>query len=304
MRRVLLFLLVFALVAATACGTDSGDAGDAGSGKAACVEPFEQAYSGAEAYPVFASTELVVGENRFLVGVLNDDDAPIGSPDIDVHVEFFDLTKCPEEAAGEEDMEFFYTIPKSVGLYRTEATFDAAGTWGAEVTITGDGIEETLKGSFPVLEESSSVAIGEEPPASDTPTSDDVKDLSEISTDKRPNPRFYELSIADALKRGQPFVVAFTTPKFCQTQTCGPTLEVVKSVAKDFPKTTFVHVEPYELPADPAKLEPVKAVLDWGLRTEPWVFVVDEKGEVAAKFEGGLAPEELEGALEEVVGNG
>ena len=32
---------------------------------------------------------------------------------------------------------------------------------------------------------------------------------------------------------------------------------------------------------------------EWGLSTEPWVFVVDAEGRVAAKFEGVLSEEEL-----------
>ena len=299
LRRLVSLLLLVALVL-VACGGEEEDSSASGPGEADCVEPFTGAFEDAEAYPVFASTEVVVGTNRFLVGILNDDDAPIGSPDIDVHIRFFDLTDCPEQPAGEADMKFFYSIPDAVGLYRTEARFDEAGTWGADVTISGDGIDETVKASFEVVEESSTPAIGERPPGSDTPTADDVKKLSEISTDNNPDPRFYQLSIAEALERGEPFVVAFATPKFCQTQTCGPTLDIVQSVAKDFPKTTFIHVEPYELPADPSQLEPVPSVEDWGLPSEPWVFVIDAGGEVAAKFEGALAPEELRSALEEV----
>ena len=301
MLRRLLATLLLIPVALAACGGEGDD--PAGSGKsdaAGCVEPFTGAFEDVEAYPIFASTEVVVGTNRLLVGILNENDAPIGSPDVDVHIQFFDLTDCPEEPAGEADMKFFYSIPETVGLYRTEARFDSPGTWGAEVSISGDGVDETVKASFEVQEESSSPAIGERPPESDTPTADDVKKLSEISTDDDPDPRFYQVSIAEALEAGEPFVVAFATPKFCQTQTCGPTLDIVQSVAKDFSKVTFIHVEPYELPADPSQLEPVKSVLEWGLQSEPWVFVIDGKGEVAAKFEGALAPEELRSALEKL----
>ena len=300
MVRRLVTLLLVAFFTFAACGGGGDGTSDSGGGDSGCREPFTGPFAGAEAYPVFASSEVVVGTNRFLVGVLNDDDAPIGSPDVDVHIRFFDLTDCPEQPAGEADMKFFYSIPETVGLYRTEARFDEPGTWGAEVSISGEGIDEMLKASFEVLEEPSSPAIGERPPASDTPTAKDVKDLSEISTDRDPDPRFYELSIADALERGKPFVVAFATPKFCQTQTCGPTLDIVQSVAKDYPELTFIHVEPYELPADPSQLEPVPSVVEWGLKTEPWVFVIDGNGEVTAKFEGALAPEELRAALEEL----
>ena len=299
-RRLLLVLSAAGLVLAAACGDSSKEGSSEAGDAASCRAPFQKALSGVEAYPVFASSDVAVGENRLLVGLLNDDDAPIGAPDIDMHIQFFDLSECPEEAAGAADMEFIWSIKPAVGLYKTNATFDSAGTWGAEVTITGSGLDETVKASFDVKEAPSTPAIGDEAPSVDTPTSEDVKDLSEISTDDKPDPRYYDVSVADALKRKEPFVIAFATPKFCQTQTCGPTLDIVKSVAQEFPKVTFIHVEPYELPADPAALEPSEAVQEWGLPSEPWVFVVDEEGKVAAKFEGSLAPAELEEAVNDL----
>jgi hypothetical protein len=295
--RLLIAMIALVLTAAGCGGSDEGGS-DAGSGGEDCRKPFEQALGSTPAYPVFASSDVSVGENRFLVGLLNDDDAPIGDPSIDMSIEFFDLTSCPEKSAGEADMEFIWSIKPNVGLYKTDATFDSAGMWGAEVTVTGDGLNETVKASFDVKEEPSTPAIGDPAPAVETPTADDVKDLSEISTDKNPDPRYYELSIDEALKQKEPFVVAFATPEFCQTQTCGPTLDIVKSVAEGFPKETFIHVEPYKLPADPSALEPIPAVQEWGLPTEPWVFVVDADGNVTAKFEGTIAPTELKAALQ------
>ncbi len=306
LRRSLFLLLAAALLVATACGGSGGggqSGGDGGSDAGAaddCRQEFQQPLGDVAAYPVFASSDVAVGKNRFLVGLLNDDDAPIGDPKIDMQIEFFDLSECPATPAGKADMDFIWSIKPTVGLYVTEARFDSAGTWGAEVTITGDGLDETVKASFDVKEQPSTPALGEPAPAVDTPTADDAKDLSEISTDDNPDPRYYEVSIADALKRGEPFVVAFATPKFCQTQTCGPTLDIVKDVAKDFPKMTFIHVEPYELPADPSALKPIPAVEEWGLPSEPWVFVVDERGRVTAKFEGALAPSELAAAVKKL----
>ena len=44
----------------------------------------------------------------------------------------------------------------------------------------------------------------------------------------------------------------------------------------------------------------VEADIAWGLPTEPWVFVVDAKGTVVARFEGVFALEELGAVLEGV----
>ena len=266
-------------------------------GQGSGAKSFEQPFTDVKAYPVFASSEIVVGPNRLLVGLLNDKDAPIGSPKVDMRIEFFDLDRSARSPVAHADMGFVWIQRPYLGLYKSRVRFDSAGKWGAEVTVKGDGLNETVRASFEVSKESSTPALGSRPPASDTPTASDVGKLSAISTDDDPTPRFYDLSIAQALEAGRPSVVVFATPKFCASATCGPTLDVVEEVARGFPEVNFVHVEPYELPADPANLRPVKAVSQWGLPSEPWVFVMNSKGRVVEKYEGIVGPSELRAGL-------
>jgi hypothetical protein len=40
---------------------------------------------------------------------------------------------------------------------------------------------------------------------------------------------------------------------------------------------------------------------DWGLNSEPWVFVIDAQGIITAKFDGIASYEEMEAALVGVV---
>jgi hypothetical protein len=294
-KNKLLILSVFAALAMTAgaCGGESG--GVESPAAANTPDAFNTPYKDAKAFPVFISSEIVVGENRFLVGLLDENDAPIGVPAIDVRISFFDLREGSAEPTSQKDMGFIWTIPGERGVYVTNAAFDHPGEWGAEVSIEGKGIDERLRGSFLVKKNPSTPGIGDAAPSVDTPTSGDVGDLSEISTDTHPDPRFYRLSVKEALDAGKPFVLTFATPKFCQTAVCGPTLDVVKGVARDFPRMTFIHVEPYQ---DLNNIgEVVPAVVEWGLESEPWVFVVDGEGVVRAKFEGVLGPGELRRAL-------
>jgi hypothetical protein len=285
--------LIAALLGACGDGNDGGER-PAGSGG----PDFRDSFEGAEAYPVFISSEVVVGENRFLVGLLDDNDAPIGDRKIDVSIAFFDLSGESARETERAEMDFISLEPGSRGVYVTHPTFDHPGTWGAEVTIDGRGIDEELKGSFEVKESSTTPPLGSPAPPSDTPTSDDVGDLAEISTDPKPDPRFYEKSVAEALKDGDPFVLVFATPKFCQTAACGPALDVVKGVSEDFERVTFIHVEPYKNLDDIGN--PVASVLEWGLPSEPYIFVVDDNGEVAAKFEGVVGAGELRAALDDL----
>jgi hypothetical protein len=39
---------------------------------------------------------------------------------------------------------------------------------------------------------------------------------------------------------------------------------------------------------------------EWGLRTEPWTFLVDGAGVIQARYEGGITFAELEPALEQL----
>ena len=82
---------------------------------------------------------------------------------------------------------------------------------------------ETTRVTFEVHDDSPSVAVGEKAPASKTPTLADVGgDISKISTDTKPDPAFYQTSVADALAAHKPFVLIFATPKFCADRPVRP----------------------------------------------------------------------------------
>jgi hypothetical protein len=296
-KRFLSMLLVVGLLTA-ACG-GSGDGSVPAADEPSTPDEFGSSFAGGEVYPVFASTEVVVGENRFLVGLLDDNDAPIASPDIEMSVSFVPLEGGTKVAA--EAMDFIYTVPNERGLYVAHPTFDMAGDWGAVFKVNGEGLDETLRARLEVKKEGTTPAIGDPAPPSDTPTADDVGDLAEISTAQDPDPAFYETSVKEALANEEPFVLVFATPKFCASQVCGPTLEDVGRVAGDFPKLTFIHSEIYE-DLDPTQ-PPVEAVTEWGLPSEPWVFVVDAKGRIAAKYEGAVSPAELKPVLQKLAGS-
>src|SRR6185437_3322551 len=133
------------------------------------------------------------------------------------------------------------------------------------------------------------VGVGDPAPASKTPTLADVGgDVAKLSTDKTPEPAFYETSIDQALAAKKPFVVIFATPKFCRTGQCGPTLDRVKPFVARYPTVTFINVEPYELKFENGSLqpvldanndlEPVATTAEWHLFNEPTVYVVNREG--------------------------
>ena len=92
-------------------------------------------------------------------------------------------------------------------------------------------------------------------------------------------------------------MIVFATPAFCTTGACTPVMDLVRGMAPDYPDVDWVHVEVYTNLDDPDHLEVVSAVEEWGLRTEPWVFVVDSAGFIAARFEGVVSAEEIAAVL-------
>ena len=100
------------------------------------------------------------------------------------------------------------------------------------------------------------------------------------------------------MKAKAPFVVSFSTPKYCTTRTCGPVTDVVSEVRRrhEGEGVRFMHVEIYE-DNDPTK-GTNEWVNEWGLPSEPWVFLVGPDGRVRERFEGTVSVRELDEAVQ------
>jgi hypothetical protein len=265
--------------------------------------------------PLIVTNRIVCGEARIVFLFLDDQQRVVSSPDRTASVAFYDLGRDAEmPAVPAADAEFVWAIPDERGMYIVNAELPNAGIWGAEITTEAPQAEtETIRMTFEVADSTPTVQIGDQAPASDTPTAADVDgDLSRISTDANPMPAFYETSVADALAAHKPFVLAFATPKFCTSEQCGPTLDSIKPIAEAHPDVTFINVEPYVLEYTDGQLQPVldanqqlqaaPATDEWGLLSEPWIFVVDKGGIVRGSFEGVVGQSELEEAVAQVEG--
>jgi hypothetical protein len=260
--------------------------------------------------PILVSAEVGVGHSRVLFTVQDDAARTIASPDLSVEMRFYDLRASTTTPASEVRSTFRWLIPDTRGVYVAYADFGRAGDWGAEVIGRSAGqTDRVARVTFSVREKTGTPAIGEDAPPSDTPTATDRGALAAISTDQHPDITFYAVSIRDAIAAAKPFVVVFATPAFCESRTCGPALDLVKKVAPHYAgRVTFIHVEPYRLHLVEGRIQPIlgasgnpqpiRAVVQWGLPTEPYVFVVDAHAKVAAKFEGPAYPDELKAALD------
>ena len=101
------------------------------------------------------------------------------------------------------------------GLYVAQVTFARPGPWGIEIlAYQGNGFE-TARVKVMVLDSSRTPLLGSPAPRSHNIVVADVRNLRQIDTSERPDPRLHRVRIADAIKHGKPQVIVFATPQFC-----------------------------------------------------------------------------------------
>jgi hypothetical protein len=261
-------------------------------------------------YLVNNANEMTCGTNRLLFLLLDPKtNAPIADPKRTVKVAFYDLARDATKPTSTVDTTFVWAIENQRGNYIANVDFPEAGVWGAEVTTTSGTPAQKIRMTFNVAASSPVLRVGDRAPSTKTPTATDAAGIAKISTDTKPDPALYRTSADEALAKHEPFLIAFATPKFCASQQCGPTLDRLKPFVSKYPGVAFIHVEPYKLELQDGQLQPVLSggnltptdvVNQWGLLTEPWVFVVDRDGIIRASFELIFSDQELSAALDKV----
>lgn len=316
----LLLCAVVLVVFVIACsGGGSGD-------KAGAKFPKVAEVKDGEVVPILANSELVVGDNRVAVGIISPEGRPI--VDAKVHFAFYNLnggkevkafemdavSRVPARDAGLPAQETIrlpdgatrqvFNVGDEVGIYTAKVNFPEAGEWGVAITVdsTNPKLQRTLTPRFNVLPKGITPAVGSPAPKSRNLTIADVRDVREIDSSTKPSPEMHTSTIAAAIDAGKPSLVLFAVPGFCESRLCGPEIEIMRKIYPKYrERAEFIHVEFYKNPGNPARI-PAETVAEWGLRSEPWFFVIDSKGIIKAKFEGPTTLQELEEALSLVLG--
>jgi hypothetical protein len=309
MTRLLLVLLLLALAAG--CGGDDAPGeqapeAEADSGWLQAAPPGSlnarlAAKPGEDGAFILGSSDFAVGDVRVPFLVVRGNGQLVQRPSARVLV-----ARAPDE--GPQVTVKATLEPVGVGpgsttpeapnaLYVARFRADEPGRYSLLAEPAGATIQAF--GDIDVTAKSKSLGVGEQAFPSDNPTLDDAP-ADQISTGRPPIEALLRSSIRDAMRAGDPFVVTFATPKFCQTRTCGPTVEVVDAVRKRVARPGFrwIHVEVYE-GNDPNR-GPNRWFEQWRLTSEPWVFVVDGEGVIRAKFEGFVSVGELEAAVRRI----
>jgi hypothetical protein len=252
------------------------------------------------------ASEVVVGPNRFAVGLFDGQRGVI--QEATVHFHYYDLSDpASPKLEVEADATPLHTPDGLTTIFIHEREFDRAGEWGVEVQATfPDGTAAIKRVGFEVLAESPTLKLGQIAPAPVTQTAAEVdNDLSQLSSAPDPNPAFYEVSLAQALASGKPTLLLFATPAFCHTRFCGPAYEQVSELQSRYSDTiNFIHVEVYTGLPNPAanNWEIAPAMQAFGLTTEPWLYLIDAKGQVVYRVEGIFTTAEINRQLQALLG--
>lgn len=203
------------------------------------------------------------------------------------------------------------TSPQTApGVYEVEgANFPSAGGWIVEIAadVANVGVIQGSQ-SFTVAEDSTVPALGELAPSSDNyvigdPQVDDAEiDSRAMDGEPIPDPSLHRDSISDAVQRGRPAVVLFSTPTYCQSRFCGPVTDMVEGLAKRYPeKATFIHVEVWkDFERSVANPTAIKWLFEGDGLNEPWLFILGSDGRVQARWDNLLIEEELESAIKKL----
>jgi hypothetical protein len=269
--------------------------------------------------PLITTSELIVGENRFAFGLAKANKL-VENADVQLRIYSIDgpepnlvaetnalyqrigATERGERAHHHADgTRHVHRGASDVrGLYVTRLTFARPGPWGIELQARDDdGSLATARLTVTVSNASHTPALGSPAPRSRNLVASDVRDLRQIDTSQKPDPRLHQVRIADAIAQRNPQLIVFATPQFCTSRMCGPVVDIVRQLLPEYNKrVAFTHQEIWQ---DFASKKVFPTVEEWRLASEPWTFVVDGEGIIRGKFEGLVTGRELEEALQQVL---
>lgn len=273
---------------------------------------------------ISCSTEDEPEQQDALVVFAAASDVGLGTARIPLNIQMIDGTRFDDRA---DELEVTYAAPDSdsplivedlqwrawpirSGTYTATMTFDEVGFWNIQVRSKTDN--SILPAGSGILVKSASEApdIGDPAPLSVTKTAPADGNLHSITSAPSPDADLYAISFDEAVATGNPTVISFSTPAYCQSGTCGPQTEVLSQLdEKHKGLANFIHVEIFDNPdemlaaGDPSLGVESPIIQEWEFHTEPWTFVVDGDGIVVGRFEAFVTLDEIEEYLLPVLSN-
>jgi hypothetical protein len=188
----------------------------------------------------------------------------------------------------------------ATSIYTAEIPFDKPGQYNLVgiARIGGRLVPATTPSPGVVVKKESAdpiPAVGTQPPRIHTPTLAEAGgDAASIDT-RLPPSSMHDADFADVLGK-KPVVLLFATPQLCQSRVCGPVVDVAEQVkASAGDDVEFIHMEIFRNNRIDDGVRP--QMVAFHLQTEPWLFVFDRSGKVAARIEGAFSERELKDAI-------
>ncbi len=273
MRRRDFLVASAALVAAACSGSDDGASGGAAKENYELVAAFPTN----EPYVAAGLSQRL----PFLIGLSGD--APLDRIDgpVPFHVTTVDGAAVAHTARK--------VAPRGKDLPRAYLPYEVQlaepGNYYAHATYRGQKLEAAFSVVAP--DQVHIPQVGATAPSVATPTTTDARGVDPICT-REPACPFHTIDLATALATPKPTVLLIGTPLYCQTNICGPVLELLIDAAKGRDDLQVVHAEVYTNPTQVSSITEAThtPVIDaYGLPFEPCLFALQAGGKVSRRLD-------------------
>lgn len=249
------------------------------------------------------NAELALGLERFAFRLNDAAGNPVQASDVTVRFYQGEPAAAAANPSAEGPAVYFGQGLPDGGAWVVYTEFDSSGPWTMAVEAK-DSLRPEWKGSarvgIDVTGRTDTPRVGLVPPMGETPVLAPGADPATVTSDPEPDPALYAQTVEAARTSGKPTVVVFSSPEHCPNPMCNAVLDEVKAVkAMKGDRVNVIHIETHDL-ANPDNPSPTARA--WGVVSEPWVFVLDKRGLVSARIEGGLDRTELDLLLERALG--
>ena len=145
------------------------------------------------------------------------------------------------------------------------------------------------------------VQLGQKMRSIKTPTFEDNLDVKPICTKSSGVCPLHKISLDESLEKSLPTALLVSTPRFCQTDVCGPALEILIKQSEILDgKLSVIHVEVFKEPEKQNfSTTPIIGVL--GLNFEPSLIVANAEGVITSILNFAMDSKEVSEALATVV---
>lgn len=319
MNRCLLLAGATTILAITGCSSDDSATPDeepVDETIAAQVASYDLAADGPQRFLVglfLNEGGLVVGGTADLAftyqGPLEGEEAPADTvdPPEPITAEFLDVAGArPAEPGNPQPGR-----DGQNGVYEADGIeFPVPGFWQVEVTVDLEGDPAETQAAFEVHPEGQIVDVGDRAPRTrnllpgdpDAPV--DAIDSRAEPDGTVPDPELHQLTVAEAVDSGLPTMVVVSTPVYCVSRFCGPITDSVQQLAGEYRgRANFVHIEVWRDFDDNVVN---RGAAEWIYPNpnvepaEPWVFLIDQDGQITARWDNVTNPTLLSNALDAV----